>query len=372
MSRVKFFYAHGTAYLFRWYGVPLSLNIGGGTEGGIGAAQPAYDQQYFVPGLGGATHFWNGSVPADPFPDMLDSSVWDVVRIQYPASFFPLGLSVQAGADEVIGLINAMPAGTPFALGGYSQGAAVMASVVDEMQTGSLTSRYSDFLGGVTFGNPRRKTDWRGPVGGTWSGAMDVPGSNTGGHGSFPTTGLWPRMTDPPDTWVDFAAPGDIFTSVGNSSAGVGWTACNDVALDLSQSHLLTYLLTGLLDDIATGFNYFFIENGSGGPINYFLDAISEPRSYSGYGHTIYPFLPPPNTDGSYPVTSAVVDGQTYLIPAADTCYQVALKYLSGLAGEWATTPIVVPEPAPSLAPWSTEFIPAGSPSLSAGWSTTL
>lgn len=372
MARVKFFYCHGTAYLFRWMGVPLNLalNVGGGLE--IDGQEPALGTQFSVPGVNGQSFKWDGAVPRDPFPDMLDPNIFEVVRVWYPATFFPLGLSVDYGATAVIDLIDDMPAGTPFCLGGYSQGAAAMASVISELQTGSLTSRLPDFLGGVTFGNPRRKTNWRGPVGGTWSGAMDSAGSTSGGHGSFPTTGSWPRMTNPPDTWVDFTAPGDVFSSVGNSPLGLGWTTANNIALDLGQVDLLGYLTNGLAGDVLGGFNFFFLENGVSGPVNYFVDAVNSLQQYSGGGHTSYPVLPPPNADGSYSVTTTVSGGKTYLKPVGDTAYQVAIRYLNGLANEWSVTPIVVPPPAPVETGWQPTLTAVGSPTLSAGWSTTL
>jgi hypothetical protein len=363
MAKPVFFYAHGTAYTFGIdFDAALTLLL-------TGQSAPVPGTSILVSGLKGLTKAWNLAVPRDPFPDLVNRDLWDVQRITYPAATVAMGVSITTGATTVINKIKALPAGTPFALGGFSQGAAVMASVVSELQTGSLTSRYSQLLGGVTFGNPRRKTNWRGPIGGTWSGAWDVPLSTTGGHGSFPTTGYWPRMTNPPDTWVDFAAPGDIFTSVGDSPTGLAWTAGNDAFLDLSQSNALAYFLSGMIPSIinATGQAV-----ALGGSLNYLVDAANTAFSASGGGHVIYPFLPPPNADGSYTATPVTANGQTYLKPVGQTCYQLALAYLEGLANQWSVAPIVTPPKVEALPGWQTVLTPAGLPRLSAGWSTSI
>lgn len=349
MAKPKFYYCHGTAALFGIdFDKKLSLLFSGQTE-------PQPGNKVLVSGINGYQKGWDLSVPADPFPDLLDGNLWSVERVPYPAASLGMGVSIDAGVASVISRINALPAGHPFALGGYSQGAAVMSSVLRELQTGSLTSRYSSLLGGVMFGNPRRKVNFRGPIGGTWSGAWDVPGSNSGGHGSFPTTGPWPRLTSPPDTWVEFAAPSDIFTAVGDSSIGLGWTAGNDVFLDLTKSQALTYFLTGMVGDMLSGAIQAI---ALAGVENSFTDAVGTPFTYGGNGHTVYPFLPPVAADGS--------------AGSGETSYQLGIRYLNGLAGEWATAPIIVPQPAPVETGWQTTLVAAGSPTLSAGWSTTL
>jgi hypothetical protein len=357
MAKPVFFYAHGTAYTF-------GLDF----EKALGQLQPP-GKSYLVSGLNGVQKSWNLTVPRDPFPDLVNSDLYEVVRISYPAATLAMGVSINNGATQVINKITKLPAGTPFALGGYSQGAAVMSSVLRELQTGSLTSRYPQLLGGVMFGNPRRKVDFRGPIGGTWSGRWDVPGSTTGGHGSFPTTGLWPRLTNPPDTWVEFAAPGDIFTAVGDSSKGLAWTAGNDSFLDLSQSNALTYFLTGMVDDI-----YFASKEAAslGGAVNRLVDAVGALFDYPGGGHTIYPFLPPPYTNGTYNTTTVSSGGVNHLAPVGKTCYQLALEYLEGLANNWSVVPLIVPPKAETVTGWQTTLTPLGSPTLSAGWSTSL
>lgn len=357
MAKPVLFYCHGTAYTFG-----LDFERVQGLLAPIGAT-------FAVAGLNGLTKAWNLTVPRDPFPDLVNKDLYEVVRVIYPAATLGMGASINIGATAVINRINALPAGTPFALGGYSQGAAVMSSVLKELQTGSLTSRYSQLLGGVMFGNPRRKVNYRGPIGGTYSGAWDVFGSTTGGHGSFPTTGSFARLTSPPDSWVEFAAPGDIFTNVGDSSTGLAWTAANDTFLDLSQSNALTYFLSGMTLAIIAATE---TAVGLGGVVNNLVDAASTVFQSPGNGHVIYPFLPPPNSDGSYNTTTITSGGINYLAPVGLTCYQLALQYLEGLANDWNTVPIIVPPKVETVTGWQTILTSLGSPTLSAGWSTTL
>lgn len=366
MARIPFYYCHGSAYFFRILNVPLGIDLNFRATGGG-------DRWYEVAGLNGQTYGWSGFPGEDPFPDMLDSTVWEPVRITYPAAFFPMSLSIDQGRDAVLAKINALPAGTPFALGGYSQGAAVMVHVWNALSP----ARRADMLGATMFGNPRRTVNWRGPVGGTWSGAMYQPGT-TGGGGSFPATGPYARMVNPPANWADFAAPNDPITSV-NSAI---WNNLNNDLLTLSvadAAQFLGLLVESLLlaplgippSDLAQALEDYFL-----GPIpnqlNYFVDGANNLIEYAGNGHTTYPFLPPPNADGTFTTTSVVSGGNTYLKPAAPTAYQVALAYLEGLAGRWSNTPVIVPEQPPSTPAWGTQLTLSGSLASGPGWSTTL
>lgn len=354
MAKAKFFYAQGTSYAVHW--PEIVDRIYAAITPAMTAPPPG--QVYQVAGLNGKMLPWDLSPPNDPFPDLLDTDIWEPIRVPYWSVMVPMGPSINSGISWLVNYMSdtaKMPAGTPFALGGYSQGAAVMSGILSELQTGSLTSRYSDLLGAVMFGNPRRMQDWRGPVGGTWSGSWDMPGSNSGGHGSFPTDGPWKRMTsNPPDTWVEFTAPEDIFSSTGDSPTGVLWTAGNDALLELVQDQLLLYLLGA----VPIAINALAVME-RGNAVNNFVDAAGTPFEFSGSGHTSYPFTPPADTNGNFP-------------PSGDTCYQVALKYLNSLASQWAVTPIVVPDPVPVEAGWSPTLTPIPSPALSAGWSASL
>jgi len=364
MSLIPFYYCHGTAYMFRWFGVPLDIDI----NFAINAAGASTTKWYEVAGVNGETYGWNGFPGTDPFPDLLDKTIWNIRRINYPAAFFPIGLSINFGRDAVLAEINNLPAGTRFALGGYSQGAAVMTGVWNELSA----ARRADMLGAVMFGNPRRKVNYRGPIGGTWSGQMGVPGSTTGGGGSFPTSGPFGLMTDPPATWVEFSAPNDVFTSVGPSNAlTAGWRTLQDTLLDQDLGELAATLI-GLLPggSLAASLEYYFT-GPLGTATNYLVDGANALVGYDGAGHTTYPFLPPPNADGSFTTTSVVSSGQTYLKPAADTCYQLAAKYLNGLASGFTTEPVVMPE-QPAIEPSWSPTLTVASTVQTAAWSTTL
>lgn len=374
--RPKFFYCHGTAFAFRAFEEPLGEFVGEVTEtvqrifNAAGQKIPGFTP--LTAGLDGFSAEWDGAPNRDAFPKLVDATGrWDVVNINYPAQMVAMGASIDIGVETLKSAIDGMPAGTPWALGGYSQGAAVCSSILVEAQSGSLTGRYNDFLGGVMFGNPRRKINYRGPVGGTWSGAWDVPGSNTGGGGSFPSTGPWARLTNPPDNWVEFAAPLDVFTSVGTSSVGNAWRQGNDIFLSVTQGDVLAALLnlpTVLAAALEAMFNV-------GGVVNRFYDSLNQAFQIGGNGHTVYPYLPPPDSSGNMPATEIIVqDGpffRTHKRAVGQTAYQVALEYLNTLSGEFATVPIVVPEPAPVEPAWATTLT-TPSEVLTAGWSTTL
>lgn len=323
-----------------------------------------------VRGLNGFSWPWDNVPSRDPFPQLVDSERWDVEFVNYPANAIGMGLSIDLGVAEIKRIMDsdAFPVGTPWALGGYSQGAAVVSSILVEAQTGSLTAHYPHFLGGVTFGNPRRKINWRGPVGGTWSGSWDSPGSTTGGGGSFPTTGPWALLSNPPDTWVDFTAPGEMFSAVGTTSIGNGWRQANGLFLDATN---LANLLAAIpqVGNIIDGITQAFFNVGS--VENLVIDALNLPWRIGGGGHTVYPFLPPPAANGVIPTTSTVINGETFLAPVGKTAYQEALEYLNTLSGEWATVPIVVPEPAPVEPAWGTTLT-TPSEVLTAAWSTSL
>jgi len=369
--RPKLFYAHGTAYLIRQFEDPVAELVGQFTEfitrilnpGGV--HEPADTGE--VPGLNGFSLPWDNFPGRDPFPRLLDDNIWDAVFVNYPANQIAMGNSIDDGVTEIKRHLDDMPVGTPWALAGFSQGAGVCSSILVEAQSGSLTAHYPSFLGGVMFGNPRRKQDYRGPVGGTWSGAWDVPGSTTGGGGSFPDSGPWARLTNPPDTWVEFAAPLDIFTSTGTSAIGSAWRQANDIFLNIFQPNVAAALLN--LPTVADAVIQAMFDVGQ--VENLIVDALGLPWRIGGNGHTIYPYLPPPAANGVIPTTTITVNGETYRAPVGDTCYQIALKYLNTLAGEWSTTPIVVPEPAPIEPAWSPTLTVA-STVQTAAWSTTL
>jgi hypothetical protein len=341
MTRVKFFYCYGTTYL--WSSIlkeGLDVTLTG--KWFIGNKELNPNTSLAIPivaGLNGRTAQWPGGPETDPFPSLLDPDIWDAVTISYPAMAFPMSASISAGITNTINAIKALAPGTPFAIGGYSQGAAVMSGVYNEIRSGSLTSRQSSFLGGVTFGNPRRQVNYRGSRGGTWSGAWDVPNSTSGGHGSFPTTGNYARLTNcDPLKWLDFTAPDDIFSSVGDSPNGAGWTAGNSAFLSLNLAEVAGYFTSGMVETIAAGVQ---AAGALGGQVISVIDALGITHNNGGNGHVVYPFRPPVgNPEGNL------------------TSYQIALDYLNKSADQWATSSVILPETTPG---WSTTLIPPGS-----------
>lgn len=406
-DKITFFYCTGTAYSLSILNNALKVGLGGQIFWGDPSVNPDKLAQVtsYVAGLDGKTYPWDGSVFNDPFPFMLDTAVWEAVRVPYADAGFTvmsngqllggMGASIDDGVSKVMAKIMALPPGAPFAIGGYSQGAAVMSSIYNEIRSGSLMSRASSFLGGVMFGNPRRQVNHRGEVGGTWSGAWDVPYSNTGGHGSFPATGPWARLSGCDGTkWIEFAAPDDIITSTGDSSTGSFWTQGNDIMLSLLFSQffgqtaleaVLQTLVPGYTSQIISAIQTAF---GVGGALNYLIDAAGTMGALSGAGHVIYPVLPPPDSNGNFstidetvtveytsgaPPVSNVVGTKprtgrlkagvgptsithTYRKANGDTCYQIALKWLNSKAASYATAPLVLP--STGSVGWSTTLVP--------------
>lgn len=385
-QQVAFFYATGTSYLINSLELGFSIDISGTVRWfGDKILIPGKSTPTQVSGLNGKTYTWAGLPHEDPFPFMLNPDVWDATRIKYPDSTLGMAQSIDYGINQTVKLIKALPPGQPFAIGGYSQGAAVMSGVYNEIRTGSLISRAPSFLGGVMFGNPRRQVNFRGPIGGTWSGAWDVPGSTTGGHGSFPATGNWARLTGcDANKWVEFTNPGDMFNCTGDSTNGLNWTKGNDLFLNLLNSEYAGAFLTGSLPNViftsaanavlnALGItNNLKIPNAildgimaatSFGYPNYVIDALSNAALVGGGGHTQYPYLPPPNSStGVVPTTVEFTkNGNQYLKPVGDTCYQLALKWLEGLAEQYAVSSIALATDSPG---WSTTLVPPGDSSV--------
>lgn len=333
---IPFFYCVGTSYATHEMARASDFEF----------EEAPVDTAITVPGLNGMTARWNGRVPQDPFPNLLDRSVFEPKKIFYPAAqtsingqlvVRTMGQSIDEGITNVRKAITDLPTGTPFMLGGQSQGAAVMSGILLEMKSGGPLESYADrHKATITFGNPRRPTNYRGPVGGNWSGAFDIPGSSSGGHGSFPTTGPYRRLTTSDfntNKVAEFAAVDDVFTSVGDSPGGLLWTNANNLYLGAATfAEWAAQIVLGGPTIAAAIATYTFAE----GKIA-LTDAVGRIIEIAGMGHVTYPLLPPPgNPDG--------------LLSA----YQIAIKFLVARATEFATAPIFVP------------------PTTTAGWSTTL
>lgn len=289
MPKPVFFYATGTAFFTEILGIRVSP-IGGGVNIHLER--------------NGNKYYWNGAVTNDPFYRVLDPQIWDSRKIEYPAAVFPMGTSIDIGVANVISQINNLPAGTPFALGGYSQGASVMSKVYTQIRSGSLTSRAASFKGGVMFGNPSRQQDFLAP-GLTWSGSWDVPGSTTGGHGCFPAS---LRLTGCEyGKWREYVNEREVITSVGNSAKGTAF--CN-----------LVGYLTGQLDPVASIAALLDVN---------WINALGDAVAVTDFGHVAYPWFPPPCSPGvTYPPTQA-------------SGYELAYQFLDSIATAENVGPIL-------------------------------
>ena len=342
MSKVVFLYCVGTSTLFSQLSRAADLV----------PTAPGPGDVAVVAGLNGQTALWGGGPPADPFPSLLDPNIFDAKKVFYPAAGVNMGASIGTGIQNVIDVIDVLPAGQKFCLGGYSQGAAVMSGVYNQLRTGSLTGRNADMIGATMFGNPRRQVNYRGSVGGTWSGAFNVPGSTTGGHGSFPSSGTYGRLSGCESSrWIEFAAPDDIITSVGTGfgtglqqSLGGDWVSANNIFIgSASLQDWAAYLLAAgaiainAATAISVGNVKLAMTDGAGTAFDWL----------GGNGHTAYPFMPPVGIsegDPDYGLTS----------------YQIALKFLTAKANQYAVAPILLPSEPSSIsgAGWSTALIP--------------
>lgn len=363
-NKIAFFYAQGTSYAFNWFGITIPPSTAGGSL--LVSGIPGYAT---VAGILGKTALWDCGPPSDPFPFLLDQNIFESKRVDYSASFFPPSASINHGVTKMIELIGKLPAGQKFAIGGYSQGAAVCSQVYKNGllpgTTGPLESFRSRFIGAVCFGNPMRATNHRGAVGGTWSGAWDDPGSDLGGHGIFPLTGApmtsngtLNRLTFAEDKWIELIGVDDVFACVGETTTGqLAVQAATDI-MNLGRGGILSFLQSAIpkAEALGAGLQIGAIDN-------FFVDAIGKTFKVGGNGHTHCGFLPPPNSDGSYNETTVTVNGVAHRKAEAPTMYQVGLDYLTTLAKEYSVAPILLPtQPTtPANAGWSTTLVPPAS-----------
>ena len=328
MSRVVFFYFNGTAPLF--LAVQQALNYASGADKPLGILT--------VPGIGFNTAWVDGEIRNDPFTSLLDPNIFEAYHVFYPAIAIPFALSANAGIAKLTALINRLPDGQKYMVGGYSQGAVVAGTVYSRIKSGQLgTKAANNFLGGVCFGSPIRQQDFRGEVGGTWSGSWDIINSGTGGHGQFSPTGTFPRLTGcDPTKWIEFAEYDDIITSTGDSASGLNWTAASDVFNDITNIFNLPAQLGAVLADVGKA-------TGVADKRMTHTDAAGKVFTIPGNGHTAYPWRPPPG-DPDNGLTS----------------YQIAVKWLTKKATESGAGPILMPSN------------PTGTSSTTVGWTTTL
>lgn len=137
-----------------------------------------------------------------------DPTYFEWVNVAYPASQYPMGASVRAGAQWLMNQINQTPG--PFIFVMDSQGNQVGAAVYDELRFGSMQSRRNDLLAAVAVGNLRREE------GHTFPGFPDpAPGTAGMCPVALMTTGPYAggdgHLVDTESLWWDFCQAGDYY-----------------------------------------------------------------------------------------------------------------------------------------------------------------
>ena len=328
MTLPIFYYAQGTSWLFNEFGFTVGQNASPTVKiFGYTLSQGTPPTPIHVKGLDGQFYYWDGNIPNDPFPLMLDPTLWQYKRVQYPSSAIWIGPSIEIGVDWVIADILTKPVGTPFAIGGYSQGAAVASRIYNECRSGRLKDRRADLKAVVGFGNPMREVNTTYPGSSGYSGACDIANSFAGGAGMFPAldsmgpfdfyVSRFSRLiaTEQSLFW-NFTMPNEVISGVGNSIDGQKMQAFGKESLRLLPVGAIPGLVEVMgtlwqaygkapIDVLQDVNNYVKLVNPFNGNVTY----------AAGGGHIMYPHFPPPAANGSIPQTGL-------------TCYQIALQYL--------------------------------------------
>lgn len=308
MALPIFYYSNGTAFFLNFFDNKL------GPIGGSG--------DFKVKGVNGEYYSWDGAIASDPFPNLLSTSLWQTARVPYPASVVSMLLSIQLGVDWVVNQVLATPPGTAFAVGGYSQGACVASGVVNECRQGRLSSRAADLRACVTFGNPMREVNHTWPGSSGYSGAGDIAGSTTGGHGLFPAN---LRMQNTPSYQYDFVMPNELITCIGDSVNGLflqNWTGGALTPLLTLIPTLIGAAGFATLAAIIAKAPASVARNGANLAQFIVTNAVTGgTTTLDGGGHAMYPFFPPPNADGTIP-------------GSGDSTYIVAARYLNAVGAQ--------------------------------------
>lgn len=330
MTLPTFYYARGTSWNFNFFGIRIP---------------PELPEMGNIKALDGKTVYWGQD---DPFPLLLDNKLWNAKTVPYPASALFMGPSIVTGVNWVVGEILKTPRGTPFALGGYSQGAAVASCVYNECRTGRLRDRRADLRAVVNFGSPMREEGHTYPGSSGYSGACDVPNSTTGGHGLMPKIEDIPvinpfvrqfaRLRNTESLVWEFTMPNEVVSGVGDTAKGK--FLVNDFTL---QGLALVPFLA--IPFVAQADSY--IKELGIAPTSVpqnslkealLVDALTGATRYmAGGGHILYPMYPPPDKNGVIP-------------SSGDTCYQIAAKHLNSVGQQiyYDMNPTV---PAPTSPP---------------------
>ncbi len=365
--KASFFYAIGTSYILNimtpGFGSIVSLDNDQILRFGNSIINPRELAHSSIRGLNGETFMWDMTPISDPFRLMLDPELWDQREmVEYPAVVFPGSISIGYGRSSLMAKIMSLPRGKKFAIGGYSQGAAVCSTVYEAGLKpgtgGPLESRRDDFLGAVCFGNPRRQVNHRGASGafGTWSGSWIDHTITSGSGGAFPDGGPLGRLTGCEQKWVEFTAPRELASAIGNSEADELLRFAGGIFLGTPDvfSFLKNVLKDGVVDVMQAVNDLVAGKNGQ--LPNYFIDANGNPRDVGGAGHTTYSIFPPPNSGGVHPTTTTVIGDKTYHTAVGQTAYQLGAQWLNDQAELYVDDPVIAPPP----------------PVVNYGWSTTL
>ena len=238
-----------------------------------------------------------------------------------------LGQSISVGVAEVTSQIQSTP-GT-FALLGMSQGSAVISGVMQQLQSGSLTSRYGDCIGAVAFGNPCRQ-----------AGKSFPDGTDPGGAGMFPTGTTssnmgWIRNGSTPSWWWEMATPNDPFATTPTDVSGGG---------DLIRSIANVALTYGggtnglsMLDNIFAALNYqgnlwylvMEIVTSSGAALTSALNWAKLQGTLTPSPHILYSTLTPPTfpSDSDSTVQSLCPNGLG--LTSSSNYSDIALAYIN-------------------------------------------
>ncbi|AEK09955.1 endolysin [Mycobacterium phage Rey] len=185
------------------------------TQKALGVLEALKPWLFTVAGTGA---FWDAGYPADIARAVADLYRWQGVN--YPATAFPMGDSVDAGIAELVKLIkqrlDRYPA-AKFVMIGYSQGAIVTSMVWKRYIKG--TSLEERIIGSITYGNPCREL---GVANGNVAEGIPVPEGRGIADDRLQSTPLW---------WYDFAHGAnspfgrDIYTDTPDDDAGEMMTA---------------------------------------------------------------------------------------------------------------------------------------------------
>jgi hypothetical protein len=281
MALPTMYYAGGTAYLAEFLDTPIFKLTG----------EPVTTH---IRNLSGGFITWDGD---DPFPLLIDPALCSYRYVDYPAATVNMGGSIAEGVRWTINEIKNKPG--EVILAGYSQGACVAAGVYDAFRQGELAYRRKDLRAMVTFGSPVREAGHTFIGSSGYSGIFDINGSSRGGRGLFPN-----RLKDTEPFVYDFVMPGDVFTCVGDHPAGKLWTQAAGFLL----SNNLILAAASVLSVLPSIFE-------AAGQVSIVNPYTGLTQMLSGGGHIMYPFFPPPNSDGSP--------------GSGDTCYQIAARYIN-------------------------------------------